>query len=272
MTDNNQNREDGQEIHNFKFDVLADLGVDTDQLKELPDLPGMGGVESGGFDPRRLPGAQVVFDETDEDGNGLLAVAVPMSALRDPEPVGGPHSMGFLGDALEALGLGNPLAAMRTNFQQMRWADDENTKAMERHGEAAPEGDAEGGPILRSYSLASVVEQPYMAPERLFRAHAAEIYDRVARGEDTRPGTDAEVLGLLVDASLVTPFCPGMTCLYFRLVAKVLPDMFAEFKAGTLGANGPDFDQEAYEKLHSEDADEHYADLVKVLTRDRRRR
>lgn len=210
-----------------------------------------------GFDPRTLPGAEIVFDETDENGEGLAVVAVPLSALTEA----GAQSDELAG-ALDALGAGNPMDAVLNQFRMMGWAEDENRKACERHGEN-PE---DKGPIFTAFPLCSCVEQPYMELEPIFRAHCREIYDRVAKGHDVKPGTDAEILGILVEASLIQPFCGGLTCLYFRLVSRILPELFEQFKADKDPAA---LDLEAYEKVNGQDADQHEGELRRMLTRER---
>lgn len=225
--------------------------------KNEKNLPGMGEppatlTPEGGpvFDPRMFPGAEVVYDDTDEDGSGLSVIAIPLSSVQG------------------AGGL-NAITAIMDNFRQIGWAKDEATKAMERHGEKPPADTGEGaGPIYNALSLCACVLQPYMAPEQIFRAHCSEIFERVAKGEDTQPGTDAEILGLLVDAAQAMQFCGGLICLYFRLVKSVLPDMYNQFKAG-YEADGPEHDHTAFEQEHGKDADEHYTELREFLTRDR---
>src|SRR5213080_769051 len=76
-----------------------------------------------GFDPRKLPGAEVIYDGTDEDGDGLAVVAVPVSALGGDLP---PEVLELLGEAA-ALASEEPdeTDAVLTNFQQMGWALEE---------------------------------------------------------------------------------------------------------------------------------------------------
>ncbi len=58
---------------------------------------------------------------------------------------------------------------------------------------------------------------------KLYRAHCEELVARVKAGQDTRPGTEAEVIMVLSKASLARP--PGRTeaALYERLFRKVFP-------------------------------------------------
>lgn len=80
-------------------------------------------------------------------------------------------------------------------FDRIAWAEDEIAQAASRHPEQA---DA----IYHSFSLLSggnAAER--MSVEAIYRAHAREILERVAHGQDTRPGTAVEVvIGLLAAA------------------------------------------------------------------------
>lgn len=80
-------------------------------------------------------------------------------------------------------------------FDRIGWAEDEIAQAVTRHPEQA---DA----IYHSFSLLSGGDAAErMSVEAVYRAHAREILERVARGQDTRPGTAVEVvIGLLAAA------------------------------------------------------------------------
>lgn len=95
--------------------------------------------------------------------------------------------------AAEILGeLGQELDAI---FDRIGWAEDEIAKAQARHPEHADR-------IYHSFSLLSGGQaSERMGVEAVYRAHAREILERVAAGEDTRPGTAVEVvIGLLAAA------------------------------------------------------------------------
>lgn len=239
--------------------------------KNESGLPGMGGeapeFTPEGFDPRDLDGAEVMFDDGD-----LAVVAVPLSSVpKDQRPMGAAEVLGeVLGDGGPAdilgalLGGGNPLDGVLTNFQQMQWALDEIDKAAERHGESD-----EDGPIHSAFPLLACVDQPYMAPEPVFRAHCAELLDRVAKGEDTKPGTEAETFGLLMDAMDYMPFCGGMTSLYLELSEKIIPESFAGFLAEEY--KGDRTELEEHRKANAEDREEHRRELMEFHTRPRER-
>ncbi len=80
-------------------------------------------------------------------------------------------------------------------FDRIGWAEDEIAQAASRHPERA---DA----IYHSFSLLSGGDAAErMSVEAVYRAHAREILERIAHGQDTRPGTAVEVvIGLLAAA------------------------------------------------------------------------
>jgi hypothetical protein len=61
----------------------------------------------------------------------------------------------------------------------------------------------------------------------LFRAHCIELKERALAGEDTRPGTYAEVLGALSTASLKSPLTPDGLHLMELCFQKCFPDQKA---------------------------------------------
>jgi hypothetical protein len=57
----------------------------------------------------------------------------------------------------------------------------------------------------------------------VYKAHVAELLERVVKGQDTRPGTDAEVLCAMLDNSLVAPPTDDMARLVEVLFQRVMP-------------------------------------------------
>lgn len=80
-------------------------------------------------------------------------------------------------------------------FDRIGWAEDEIAQGAKRHPEHADR-------IYHSFALLSGGDAAArMGVEAVYRAHARELVERVARGEDTRPGTAVEVvIGLLAAA------------------------------------------------------------------------
>jgi hypothetical protein len=139
-------------------------------------------------------------------------------------------------------------------FKKMEWADDEIDKARVRHGET------DRGPLWHSF-LTVRQNEPYMADEIIYRAHAREILERIAAGRDVRPGTDAEMIAGLRQSSVVTPLSPAAATLYFRIAARSFPELWAKA--------GDQTDLTAYESVHGSAADDHESWLRAKMTRDR---
>lgn len=110
--------------------------------------------------------------------------------------------------------------ALGNVFDVMTWAEEEIAAAQRRHPERADK-------LWHSFSLLRVQEgySERLSVEAVYRAHAREILERVARDADTRPATAAEiVVGLLATAELAPLSHEG-----FALVARMwqlagLPD------------------------------------------------
>lgn len=138
-------------------------------------------------------------------------------------------------------------------FDAMEWAEEEIEKAQTRHREQGR------GPIWHSFSLLESTHEK-LRREALYRAHCREILERVARSEDTRPGTDAEMIVVLHESSLVGPLKSAAACLYFRLISRSMPELARVVT--------PEVDVAAYEKLHGRVADDYEADLRRKLQQD----
>jgi len=136
-------------------------------------------------------------------------------------------------------------------FRAREWAEEEISKAQARHGEQGK------GPIWKSFPLLKATHERLFL-EVLYRAHCREILDRVAKGQDTRPGTDAEMLVVLHDSSLAAPLNSTAACLYFRLGARSIPELqqISEFA----------IDLDAYEGVHGNQADDYERELRKKLS------
>ncbi|WP_208884190.1 hypothetical protein [Streptomyces armeniacus] len=134
------------------------------------------------------------------------------------------------------------LGVIESMFRQMEWAESEIAKAQERHGEK------DQGPIWRTFPLLAA-PQEQMSREILFRSHCHELLERVAKGTDTRAATDAEILAVLVEASLTAPLTSAAAFLFFRLANRSVPEL--------IRAMEPAIDLTAYETVHGHQADEH---------------
>lgn len=102
--------------------------------------------------------------------------------------------------------LGGALAGI---FERMEWAEDEIDKARTRHPRHADR-------IWHSFLLLAPTHAR-MATEFVYRSHCRELLDRVAAGEDTRPGTAAEICCAMSQVSLATPLRSAAAGLYMRM-------------------------------------------------------
>jgi hypothetical protein len=57
-----------------------------------------------------------------------------------------------------------------------------------------------------------------------YQSHCRELLDRIGKGQDTRPGTKAEVMFAICDTSLATPLNNDACYLYHRLFAQIFPE------------------------------------------------
>lgn len=95
---------------------------------------------------------------------------------------------------------------------------------------------------------------PLMGNPVLYRPHCAEVLDRVARGEDTRPGTAAECCIALIETSQVAPLRASAVGLLARML------LLAGLPPSPLGDTS-----EHYEALHSTVIDDNEAWLRQRL-------
>lgn len=96
-------------------------------------------------------------------------------------------------------------------FRTITWAEEEIDAAQRRHPSAA---DA----IWHSFGLLRPTLE-LTRTEPVYRSHCRELLDRIARGEDTRPGTAAECCIALSETSLRVPLSTSAAGLYARMWA-----------------------------------------------------
>ena len=113
--------------------------------------------------------------------------------------------------------LGSGLASvLESTFSKMEIAEDEIARA--RGGKTAPD---RSDPLWCSFKLmAPYIEMTDVA----YRVHCRELLERVAAGEDTRPGTDGEIMMVLSETSMQAPLTHAATTLQLRLFARRLPN------------------------------------------------
>lgn len=93
-------------------------------------------------------------------------------------------------------------------FDRMEWADDEIAKAQARHPESANK-------LYHAFKLLNTAHE-LMGNEMVYRSHCREILDRVTKGQDTRPGTAAEICVMMSQITQRTPVSTAATGLYMR--------------------------------------------------------
>lgn len=71
-----------------------------------------------------------------------------------------------------------------------------------------------------------------MRTEFVYRAHCRELLERVAAGQDTRPGTDAELAVALCEMSLQAPLAGPVVALYLRVWRRAFPSHPVSADAG----------------------------------------
>ncbi|WP_424892352.1 hypothetical protein [Streptomyces sp. XH2] len=138
-------------------------------------------------------------------------------------------------------------------FAVREWAETEIQAAQQRHQESGQ------GPIWRAFPLVKPTHGRLHTSERLYRAHAAEVLNRVAEGKNTQPATAAEMICVLMESSLPAPLNSAAAHLYMRLFAQVFPEDFHRLIASPT-------DLDAYERVHGAEADAYESDLQRKLT------
>lgn len=156
--------------------------------------------------------------------------------------------------ALESIGddtAGSLGSLLSGAFEKIGWAEDEIRAAQRRHPHARDL-------LFHSFALLCQTHE-LMSKERVFRSHCRELLDRVAAGGDTRPGTTAEVIVSLSEASHLAPLTGTATGLYGRLWGQAFPglanpwDEIGEHYEALRGPAISDLDAEARRKLADPD-------------------
>ena len=102
--------------------------------------------------------------------------------------------------------LGSMLAGI---FERMEWAEDEITRHQRRYPKHSDK-------LYHSFKLLTPTHD-LMSTEFVYRSHCRELLARVMAGEDTRPGTAAEVCCACCDSSQVGPLTDTGAGLYGRM-------------------------------------------------------
>lgn len=139
-------------------------------------------------------------------------------------------------------------------FEQMEWAEEEIDQAQGRHP-------AQASLLWTTFRL-FVPTSDLMRTELVYRSHCRELLERVAAGEDARPGTNAELAIACCETSQLAPMTTAGAGLYMRVWARAFPDQPLVDNEEQLGH---------YEALESRAIDDHEAVLRRKLSQPWRR-
>lgn len=103
-----------------------------------------------------------------------------------------------------------------TALEQVEWAESVIEAAIARHPD-------QGDLLYHGFGLLMPTHR-LMTTEFVSRSHFRELLVRLATGQDTRPGTAAEVCCACADASQVAPLTSTAAGLYFRMWESAFPD------------------------------------------------
>lgn len=118
--------------------------------------------------------------------------------------------------AIGGLDPNNPWSIIGSTFDKIEIAESVIAQARRDH----PEHEAA---IWNSFSLLLPSKLLHEAPEPLYRAHCAELLERVCEGLDTTLGTKAEITMALAETSLRSPLTHTAAVLYAQLFRELLP-------------------------------------------------
>jgi len=136
----------------------------------------------------------------------------------------------------------------------VEWAEDEIERAVKEHPEA--END-----LYHAFRLlVPTISSPAWGTEFVYRGHARELLERVARGEDTRPGTAAECSIAMAEVSKQIPLHGAASGFYFRMWGQAFPDH-------KIWAEG----EEHHEALYGSEIDDHERNARRKLSQPTRR-
>ncbi|HRK34499.1 MAG TPA: hypothetical protein PLJ47_07870 [Candidatus Hydrogenedentes bacterium] len=119
-------------------------------------------------------------------------------------------------DNLAKVANGSCVHAINQTFRRMEIAEKEIARAQRKHPKHKDRVFQVFRQLCPTPPLARVLDDVY-------RMHCRELIDRSIQCEDTKPATEAEVLGFLSQASLEAPLDRIPSLLYQQLFADILP-------------------------------------------------
>jgi len=125
-------------------------------------------------------------------------------------------TMNKLLEGLEQVASGSSIRDIGTAFRRMDIAEEEIARAKRRHPKHKDRIFQLFRQLCPTPPLAHVLDDVY-------RRHCRELIERSIQCEDTKPATEAEVLGFLSQASLEAPLNRIPSLLYQQLFADILP-------------------------------------------------
>lgn len=106
-------------------------------------------------------------------------------------------------------------------FEHMRIAEEEIKSAKQRYPQKAQE-------LHASFRLLCPPESFTKYPPDLYRAHAKELLQRIARSKDITLATRAELCIVLSEASLLAPLENDYACLYSQSFRVIFPRKYRQ--------------------------------------------
>jgi len=141
------------------------------------------------------------------------------------------NKLNELTSALQALDPDGRWGTISGVFDSMEICEDIIAKARREY----PDHDAA---LWNAFTLLRPGTPLHSAPEPVYRAHCAEILDRVRKGLDTTLGTKAEIMMALSKTSLAHPLQHDASVLYAQLFQEILPHTTAAVEIADLGTKG----------------------------------
>jgi len=123
-------------------------------------------------------------------------------------------------DGLAQVANGSTVHTVINAFRRMDIAEDEIARAQRQH----PKHKTRIFPLFRQLCPTPPLRHVL---DDIYRSHCHEIIARAVRRADTRPGTKAEVLGFLSQASLEAPLERIPSLLFQQLFTELLPNQAA---------------------------------------------
>ena len=117
---------------------------------------------------------------------------------------------------LESIFTADERELLGSTFRRMDIAEDEIARAKQTHPLHAAKLHDAFRALCPTTPLRSI-------SHTIYRNHCRELLERIVTNADLKPGTDAEILSILSEASLVAPPTRTAAVLYWRLFRRILP-------------------------------------------------